>query len=123
MLDFVLRWLWSTTMVQTFINKNIRNIAIAAGAAVAALAAHHGASHETSVDLQNEIAGLVITAGGWGWSLVDAWVVKRKIAAAAAGAPAPARPVDAAAAVGAADAAAPKSDAALIADLEKGGPQ
>lgn len=111
----ILRWLWSTTMVQTLVNKNLRNLAIAAGSIVAAFAVKHGA--QNGDEISQAVTGLVIAGGGWGWSMVDAWVVKRKIATAAATAPTAAPPPSDP--VAKADAASPKDKDALIEELER----
>ena len=118
----VLKWLLSSSFVQSFATREVRHLATAAAGAIASWLVAHSASQSDAASIAEAISALIIGASGYGMSLLNGANNEARVQAAAQTGQVVSAPV-ARAILTQADDAAPKTKAALIADLEAGGPK
>lgn len=118
----ILKWLLSSSFVQSFATREVRHLATAAAGAIASWLVAHQASQGDAANIAEAVSALIIGAAGYGMSLLNGVNNEVRVQAAAATGQVVSAP-QARAILGHADDAAPKTKAALIADLEAGGPK
>jgi len=118
----ILNWLLSSSFVQSFATKEVRHLATAAAGAIASWLVAHNATQSDAASIAEGISALIIGAGGYGLSLLNASNAEARVQVAAQTGQVVSAP-KAQAILAQADAAAPSTKAALLADLEAGGPK
>ncbi|GEM_PF-3611673 len=118
----ILKWLLSSSFVQSFATREVRHMATAAAGAIASWLVAHQASQSDAASIAEAVSALIIGASGYGLSLLNGANNEVRVQAAAQTGQVVSAPV-ARAILGRADDAAPKTKDALIADLEAGGPK
>lgn len=118
------KWLLSSSFVQSFATKEVRHLATAAAGALASWLAAHSASQSDAANIAEAVSALIVGAAGYGMSLLNASNSEARVQVAAkTGLVVPAPQAHAILAQKEADAGAPATKSELIADLEAGGPR
>jgi uncharacterized protein YcfJ len=118
----IVKWLLSSSMVQSFATREVRHLATAAAGAIASWLIAHQASQSDAANIAQAAGALIVGTAGYGLSLLNGSNNEARVQVAAQTGqvvPAP----QARAMLAQADAAAPQTKAALLADLEAGGPK
>jgi hypothetical protein len=118
----ILKWLLSSSFVQSFATREVRHLATAAAGAIASWLAAHNASQSDAASIAQGVSALIVGASGYGLSLLAGANNEARVQAAAQTGLVVSAP-QARAILDKADDAAPKAKDALIADLEAGGPK
>lgn len=117
-----LKWLLSSSFVQSFATKEVRHLATAAAGALASWLIAHNADQSDATSIAEGVSAVIIGAAGYGLSLLNASNNEARVQVAAQTGLVVSAP-QAQAVLAKTDAAAPSTKAALIADLESGGPK
>ena len=118
----ILKWLLSSSFMQSFATREVRHLATAAAGAIASWLVAHQASQSDAANIAEAVSALIIGLSGYGLSLLNGVNTEVRVKAAAATGQVVSAP-QARAIIAQADDAAPKTKTALIADLEAGGPK
>jgi hypothetical protein len=118
----VLKALLSSSFVQSFATKEVRHLATAAAGALASWLVAHQASQSDAANIAEGISALIVGAGGYGLSLLNASSTEARVQVAAQTGKVVSAP-QAQAILAKADAAGATAKAQLIVELEAGGPK
>jgi hypothetical protein len=117
-----LRWLLSSSFVQSCATNEVRHLATAAAGALASWLIAHNASQSDAASIAQAVGALIVGIGGYGLSLLNASNNEARVQVAAQTGQVVTAP-QAQAILAKADQAAPSTKDALVAELEAGGPK
>lgn len=118
------KWLLSSSFLQSIATKEVRHLATAAAGALASWLVAHSASQSDAANIAEAASALIAGAAGYGLSLLNASNTEARVQVAAqTGLVVAAPQAQAILAQKEADADSPTTKSSLIADLEAGGPK